>query len=138
MQHLRRQVIRRAHDCLEFLEAVLSHSLLAQAEVNDLDAVVGTVHYIFWFEVAVRDALTMDMVDCEEERLHDAGGLLFREHLLVVAVNQLFEQLAALTVLHDQVKVVWRLIRLEVFDDVGVVEGRQDANLVPEHIDLID
>ena len=77
----------------------------------------------------------MTMVDCHKEFAHNGGSLLLGKQVLVV--GQLFEQFAAIAVLHDQVDVVRRLVSLVVFDDVGVVEDRKNLYLLAQLLDLI-
>ena len=66
VEHLGRQVVRRAHDSLELaILAVLLDYVLAQAKVNNFDAIVfGSIHNVLWLEVAMRNALTVEMIDC--------------------------------------------------------------------------
>ena len=66
VEHLRRQVVRRAHDSLELaILAVLLDYVLAQAKVNNFDAIVfRSIHNVLWLEVAMRNALTVEMIDC--------------------------------------------------------------------------
>ena len=69
-----------------------------------------------------------------EELLHDFGGLVLVE---TAGLNNFIKQLASSAQLCDDVKVRRVLVELVDLEDVRVVQGRQDINLIDESLLLL-
>ena len=82
----------------------------------------------------MHDALSVQVLQCEKDLLHDAGGLVFRE---TSSLDYFPEEFAALAVLHDYVEALHLLEELVEADYVWVVQGPEDADLVVEHRSLV-
>ena len=109
--HLRCGIAGRPAGSLEPLPRLI---LVGEAEVHDLDILVLVEEQVLRLEVAVHDAVFMDVLHAREDLLHEGDGLGFGQAL---ALDDVVEELAALCVLHDEVDVGLGL------DDLGVGGG---------------
>lgn len=55
--------------------------MIGESEVNNFDVFILVEKKVFWFEVAVDDAVLVDVLDTGEDLLHEANGLLLVESL---------------------------------------------------------
>ena len=67
------------------------------------------------------NSFTMKVIDGEKKRRHYSRSFLFRK--LFPILSQFVEEHSTLAVLHDQIEVVGRLVRLVILDHVRMVEG---------------
>ena len=84
----------------------------------------------------MNDVLSVTMVDGLEEGLHVTCCCRLSEGLVDLLCD-LLEKLGAGHVLHHQVDVLIVIVGLVVLDDIGVVEGLQDGNLILDTIEFI-
>ena len=84
----------------------------------------------------MNDVLSVTMVDGLEEGLHVTCCCHLIEGLVELPIDLLEEQGAG-HVLHYQVDVLIVIVGLVVLDDIGVVEGLQDGNLILDTIEFI-
>lgn len=92
----------------------------SEAKVDDFDfGAVGRVREenVLGLEVAVDDALAVDVLNGADEGLHEEAGLALGE---VDSLADAVEELAAVEVLHDDVGVEVVLEDVEELDDVLV------------------
>ena len=93
--------------------------ILSQAEIPELELVRGGggEHDVLYLQVAVGDAILVEVLDCGGDLLHRAPRLVLREHLLHV---QPVKQVPAPHELHHQDVVLLGLDRLLQLDHRGV------------------
>ena len=84
----------------------------------------------------MHDVLSVAMIDRLEKLLHVARGLNLVECLILLFSDSL-EQRLARDVLHHEVDVLEIVIGLVVLDDVGVVEGMQDGDLLHDTVNVV-
>jgi len=92
------------------LEPLAGLVVVGESEVYDFDVVAVVEEEVLGLEVAVDDAVLVDVVDACDDLLHEGDGLLLAESLVL---DDVVEELAALCVLHDEVDVGFGL------DDLG-------------------
>ncbi|GIX60761.1 peptidyl-prolyl cis-trans isomerase, putative [Babesia caballi] len=146
-EHLRRDVIGRAHEAGELVGFA---ALCREAPVYDLDgrviAHVG-VQYVLGLQVSVDDALAVAVGNGRENLPHHRGRVLLAE---AAALYDLVEQLPAPAHLHDEVQALLVLVHLQELDDVGNhMRNLHDGNLtlhahgvldvcLPDHLHRLD
>lgn len=81
----------------------------------------------------MHDAVAMDVLHSCQQLLHEAHSLLLVQSPLL---DDVFEELSALRVLHDQVDAVLGLNDLVELRDVGMPEYLQDADLPGDSFDV--
>jgi hypothetical protein len=118
VENLRSHVVWRAGDGLTFLRAV---DALAEPEVDQLQLPVRRQHDVVGLDVAVDDALRVQVVQRREQFPHVNDTVLLGEGL-IIGVGDLVEQLAAADVLHDEVNELLIDISLVVLDNVRMVQ----------------
>jgi hypothetical protein len=70
----------------------------------------------------------MHVVQTTEKLLHEDCGHVLAENLVVLLGN-LFEQLTAVNIFHNQVDILVINIRLIILHNIGVVKLCEDGNL---------
>ena len=76
------------------------------------------------------------MVDRLEQTAHVTGSLVLTEGL-VLLLRDFLEKRLACDILHDEVDVLLVVVGLVVLDDVGVVEGVEDGDLLHDAVDVV-
>lgn len=106
---------------------------VAEAEVDDFDVVVMVEQKILWLQVSVHDAQLVDVLDARDDLLVHLCGLLL---LQVAILNDVLEQLAARTVLHDQVQVVIVFYHFIQLNDVRMPNLLQNRDFAVDALDV--
>ena len=84
----------------------------------------------------MHDVLGVAVIDSLKELLHVARGLHLVESLVLLLRDPL-EQRLTRDVLHHEVDVLEIVVGLVVLDDVGVVEGVQDGDLLHDAVNVV-
>ena len=130
VQHLRGRVVAGAH---LLGQSLVGREVLGQTEVDQDQRRVGVVvleQEVLQLQVAVHDAVLVQVVDRAEHVAHELGGAVLPEHeaLVLAGVQQLEQLPAAAQVGHDVHGALAEEHVLDL-DDVGVVQALQDGDL---------
>ena len=77
MKHLWSKIIRRADDSRRAF--VCFSKDLADAKVGEFDVAMLVDEYVLWFEVAIDDTPTMQVLDCEDKLCSVEASFLLAE-----------------------------------------------------------
>jgi len=102
-----------------------------QTEIGDFNLCVTDVlvieQQILGLDVTMHDLMAVAVDDRVKKGGHDAVGEFLAELLLF---DDVIEKFSAAHELHDQAVVTRIFVEVDKFDDVGMVEGPEDVNLV--------
>lgn len=93
----------------------------AQAKVNYSYVVCGRNENILRLQVSVHNPVHMAVFNRRQNLLHVLSGLLLTECVVLIAANFL-KKLLASDILHHKVDVLGIIIRLEVLDNIGMIQ----------------
>lgn len=102
--------------------------------ITDLQVAVSVEEEVLWLEIAMRDALRVEILDTHEKLL-EATLALTRTHLTLF--NRSVE-VSTGAVLHDFAPVMcFVLYEIHRLDNINVVERRGDAKLGSQFLDIL-
>jgi len=105
--------------------------LNSQTEINQLDVAIFVVHHISWFNISVDYILPVTVIKSAQTFFNNLNGSLFTK--LFVVLSCCFTGIkkgATLTHLHHQIQKSLIAVRLDVLDDVWVVNSLHNANFI--------
>lgn len=134
MDDFRRQIVDGAASGVECF--VVTGVLIerAEAEVADLDLIVGGDEYVFWFEVAMRNGLGLTAQESPYDLTEVATHPIFWDAALRPDV---IEQFSAFDPLEDEVNFGLAGEHLNQLDDIRVIDHHQYLNFLLEAFDQI-
>ena len=115
---------------------------LGQTKIDELDAGIVCLRfeqYIFWFNISMDDALSVQITHGLQYRGDDSRGLFLGEAALLAGViDDLVEQLAPRVPLGDNMNVVGILVAIHHLHDVGMADLGEQGHLAAEMIQPAD
>lgn len=111
------------------VQLIPNNKFVAEAKIGNLDVHVAVEEQILGLEIAMNDALLVQVLYGRDD-LSELGASLLLLHAAVR--DQVVEDLAARRVLHHQVESLLCLYDLEELHDVRVVQALHDLDLAEE------
>lgn len=130
LDHFRSCVTRTTTGSLEPLVLLVK---VAQAEVDDFDAIVVIEQQIFWLQVSVDDAQFVNVLYAGDDLLVHFGSFILLEPAVF---DDVLEELSARTILHDQVQVIIVFNHLVQLNDVRVPDFLEDCDFSVDSVNI--
>ena len=126
--HLWGGIARGSTSCLEG-GPLLVH--VTEAKVYNFEGKIVVKEEVLWLEISVADSTLVNVLDTRDELQVELAGLLFGEPGVS---DDVVEELTAVAVLHDHIKLFFGLDDFVELDDVRVSHLLQDLDLTSDSL----